>query len=85
MSQIAETTKTSNARWLAGYYATRAGFSAVWVAAAFLVGRSPSPLASALLVAYPAWDAVANWCDASRNGGLRANPTQAFNAWSALS
>jgi uncharacterized membrane protein HdeD (DUF308 family) len=30
-------------------------------------------------VAYPAWDAVVNWRDASRNGGLRKNPTQAFN------
>jgi hypothetical protein len=80
MSQITEIARTSNARWLASYYATRAGFSAVWVAAVFLVGRSPSPLASALLVAYPAWDAVANWRDASRNGGLRKNPTQAFNA-----
>jgi uncharacterized membrane protein HdeD (DUF308 family) len=31
------------------------------------------------LVAYPAWDALANLYDAKRNGGVRANLTQAFN------
>ncbi len=31
------------------------------------------------MVAYPVWDAVANLVDAHRNGGLRANLSQAFN------
>jgi uncharacterized membrane protein HdeD (DUF308 family) len=36
-------------------------------------------VAGALLVIYPAWDALANVIDARQNGGLRRNPTQAFN------
>ena len=36
-------------------------------------------LVSALLVLYPAWDAAANLVDARANGGLKANPAQAFN------
>ena len=32
-----------------------------------------------LLVAYPAWDAIANLADAWRSGGLKANPSQALN------
>ncbi|TXC72222.1 DUF308 domain-containing protein [Sphingomonas ginsenosidivorax] len=71
---------SSDPRWLARYYGTRALFSVAWVAAAFAAGKTPSPLTSALLVAYPAWDALANLYDARRNGGLAANPTQAFNA-----
>ncbi|MGE2722426.1 DUF308 domain-containing protein [Mycolicibacterium celeriflavum] len=36
-------------------------------------------VAGALLLIYPAWDALANAVDARQNGGLRANPTQTFN------
>ncbi|MGH1560549.1 DUF308 domain-containing protein [Caulobacter segnis] len=32
-----------------------------------------------LLVAYPAWDALANALDARANGGFAANPPQTFN------
>lgn len=32
-----------------------------------------------LLIAYPAWDALANALDARRAGGFRANPTQTLN------
>ena len=32
-----------------------------------------------LFVAYPLWDCAANYVDAGRNGGLRANPTQLLN------
>jgi uncharacterized membrane protein HdeD (DUF308 family) len=32
-----------------------------------------------MLVAYPAWDAIANFMDAQRNGGLVANKTQLLN------
>lgn len=66
-------------RWLRNYSFARAAFSLAWVAAALTVGRSAPPVAAALLVAYPAWDALANVVDAQRNGGLRANPSQAFN------
>ena len=40
----------------------------------------PHPaLGVALIVAYPAWDSLANYVDARRSGGLRANPTQMIN------
>jgi uncharacterized membrane protein HdeD (DUF308 family) len=64
---------------LTRYYLLRAGVSAAWVAAAFTAGASNPTVAAALLVAYPAWDAVANGRDALSNGGLRANPSQALN------
>jgi hypothetical protein len=65
--------------WLRRYYFVRAGFSIVWVAAAFGLAHSVRPVVVALLLIYPAWDAVANYVDGQRNGGLRRNPTQAFN------
>ncbi|WP_018262236.1 DUF308 domain-containing protein [Methylobacterium sp. WSM2598] len=66
-------------RWLSSYYFLSAGVSVGWVAAAFTSGKAMSPAAAALLVAYPAWDAVANVIDARRSGGLAANPSQALN------
>ena len=66
-------------RWLSSYYFLRAGVSVGWVAAAFTIGKAMPPAAEALLVAYPAWDAVANVIDARRSGGLAANPSQALN------
>lgn len=66
-------------QWLKSYYFIRAGVSVAWVAAAFTVGRSMPPVAAALLIAYPAWDAIANIVDARQSGGLRANPSQALN------
>ena len=66
-------------RALTRYYFLRAGVSAVWVAAAFTAGAANPAVAAALLVAYPAWDAVANGRDALSNGGLRANGSQALN------
>ena len=65
--------------WLKAYYAVRALVSAAWVALAFTVAKSHPPLAIALLIAYPAWDSLANLYDAKRSGGLRANPAQAGN------
>lgn len=65
--------------WLKRYYFTRAGFSIAWVAAAFGLANGPTAVVAALLVIYPAWDAIGNLVDAQRNGGLRRNPTQAFN------
>jgi len=61
------------------YYFLRAGVSVAWIAAAVTVGvASPIP-AGVLLVAYPAWDALANALDARANGGLKANAPQALN------
>ncbi|WP_158914173.1 DUF308 domain-containing protein [Caulobacter sp. S45] len=65
--------------WLKSYYFTRAAVAVVWFAAAFTVGKSSPPAAAALLVAYPAWDALANFVDAQRSGGLKLNRSQAFN------
>ncbi|WP_213982391.1 DUF308 domain-containing protein [Sphingomonas sp. dw_22] len=67
-------------RWLQHYYLVRAGVSALWVAAAATLGVADPVAGAALLVAYPAWDALANVADARRNGGARANPSQALNA-----
>lgn len=65
--------------WLKPYYFVRAAFSIAWVAAALALGRSSPTAAAVLLLAYPAWDAAANWVDASRNGGLKRNVTQMLN------
>lgn len=70
---------TDTDRWLKSYYALRGAVSLVWVAAALTVGLKAPVVAGALLVLYPAWDALANVLDARQNGGLRRNPTQAFN------
>ena len=71
--------RSSRERWLKLYYFTRTAFSAVWVAAAFTVGQHSSTIAAVLLVVYPAWDAAANYFDASRSGGLAQNRTQTIN------
>jgi uncharacterized membrane protein HdeD (DUF308 family) len=74
-------TKTSQDHdWLKRYYFTRAAFSIVWVGAAFTLAHSAFAVIAALLLVYPAWDAVANLVDARRNGGARRNPTQILNA-----
>ena len=64
--------------WLKTYYFTRAAVSATWVLAGFALGQN-APLAAILLIAYPAWDAAANYLDARRSGGLRRNLPQAVN------
>ena len=71
--------RSSQERWLKLYYFTRTAFSAVWVAAAFTVGQHSLTIAAVLLIIYPAWDAAANYFDASRSGGLAQNRTQAIN------
>jgi uncharacterized membrane protein HdeD (DUF308 family) len=70
---------TDGDRWLRRYYAVRAAFSIIWTAAAFTVGQHSATAAAVLLVAYPAWDAVANYVDANRSGGLVRNRTQTVN------
>jgi hypothetical protein len=71
--------RANEERWLKSYYFVRTGFSAIWVAAAFTVAQRSPTLAAILLVVYPAWDAVANFIDAARSGGLVKNRTQAIN------
>lgn len=66
-------------RWLRSYYFLRGAFSVAWVGAVLAVGTMSPPVAGMLLLIYPAWDALANLLDARQNGGLRHNPTQAFN------
>jgi hypothetical protein len=72
-------TRTQEERWLTRYYLVRTVFSAVWVALAFCVGQRFPAIAAALLIVYPAWDALANYIDASRSGGLADNRTQTIN------
>jgi hypothetical protein len=64
---------------LRDYYLLRVAVSAAWVAAAFTAGKASPAIGAVLLVAYPAWDALANLIDARRSGGLSSNPTQFFN------
>jgi uncharacterized membrane protein HdeD (DUF308 family) len=64
---------------LARYYLARGLVAAGWVALAFAIGPSHAVASAVLLVAYPAWDALANWFDARGSGGLRTNPSQALN------
>jgi uncharacterized membrane protein HdeD (DUF308 family) len=65
--------------WLKRYYFARAAFSVIWVAAALTIGRQSFSVAAVLLIIYPAWDAAANFVDATRNGGLPNNRSQAIN------
>jgi uncharacterized membrane protein HdeD (DUF308 family) len=69
----------SAAGWLRNYYLTRAIVSAAWIAGAVTVATRNPQIAGFLLIAYPAWDAVANYFDAESNGGLHRNPTQTLN------
>jgi hypothetical protein len=69
-----------SAATLRAYYFLRAGVAAAWVAAAFTLGRANPLVAAALLIAYPAWDALANLIDLTRNGGAARNRPQAVNA-----
>ncbi len=72
-------TRSPNIDWLKTYYYLRFAISAAWVALAFALGRDAPALAAVLLVAYPAWDAIANYLDASRSGGLASNKSQLLN------
>ena len=65
--------------WLKSYYYLRFAVSAAWVAVAFAVAKNVPPLAAVMLVAYPAWDALANYVDARRTGGLGSNKSQLLN------
>ncbi|TGP51494.1 DUF308 domain-containing protein [bacterium M00.F.Ca.ET.230.01.1.1] len=70
--------RSSNA-WLKSYYYLRFAVSAAWVLAAFTVAKTVPLLAAVMLVAYPLWDALANYVDAQRSGGLGRNRSQLLN------
>lgn len=72
-------TQSPNRGWLKTYYYLRFAVSALWVALAFTIAESLPVLAAVMLVAYPAWDALANYLDASRSGGLAKNTSQVLN------
>jgi uncharacterized membrane protein HdeD (DUF308 family) len=72
-------THRSDEGWLQRYYAARAAFSIIWSVAAFTIGMHSAAVATALLIVYPAWDAAANYVDATRSGGLGRNRTQTVN------
>jgi uncharacterized membrane protein HdeD (DUF308 family) len=76
---VQQSDRDSTSRWLQSYYFARAGVASAWVVGAFTIGKAMPPIAAALLIAYPAWDAAANFIDAQRNGGLKNNPSQALN------
>jgi uncharacterized membrane protein HdeD (DUF308 family) len=69
----------TTSHWLKRYYFTRSAFSAVWVAVALAVATNVPTLAAVMLVGYPAWDAVANFVDAQRSGGIGRNKAQLLN------
>lgn len=66
--------------WLKRYYSLRFAVAALWAAAAFSIGSEPTAAASLLLIAYPGWDALANYLDARQSGGFVANWMQGVNA-----
>lgn len=69
----------TQASWLTRYYVTRAAVAIAWVAATATLARDSVTAGAILLVLYPAWDALANWIDGARSGGLGQNRTQAMN------
>lgn len=76
---IAAPNQIAQENWLKRYYFIRAAFSIVWVIAALTLTRRSPGAGAVLLVGYPVWDAVANFVDGQRAGGLAKNPTQLLN------
>jgi len=80
---LAKTNETNQSEfsnsWLKSYYFTRFAVSAAWVLLAFTIAKTMPAVAAIMLVAYPAWDALANFVDARRTGGLNRNKTQLLN------
>jgi hypothetical protein len=77
--QYEPTSRSAEERWLKQYYFARAAFSIVWVTLVLTIGMRDAAIAAALLIIYPAWDALANYLDAAQSGGLGDNRTQAIN------
>lgn len=76
---LSATGANTPSHWLKRYYFIRFAFSAIWVLAAFSVAKNVPLLAAAMLVGYPAWDAIANFVDAQRSGGVGRNQAQLLN------
>ncbi|MER8923881.1 DUF308 domain-containing protein [Mesorhizobium sp. M0802] len=76
---LVKTNEANQSSWLKSYYFIRFAVAAAWVLLAFTVARTMPSLAAIMLVAYPAWDALANFVDAQRSGGLSRNKTQLLN------
>lgn len=72
-------TPRPNLAWLKRYYIIRALFSALWVVLAVAIGNAHPALGLGLIIAYPAWDSLANYVDAQCSGGPRRNPAQMLN------
>jgi uncharacterized membrane protein HdeD (DUF308 family) len=83
-THLSDTTHFQTERWLTRFYFTRAAFSVVWVVLAFAIGQHVPAIGAALLVAYPLWDALANYVDMQRSGGMRRNYSQAFNVFASV-
>jgi hypothetical protein len=71
--------QAGNESWLKTYYFARAAVSIAWVVAALALAAHSATVAACLLIAYPAWDALANLADGTRSGGLLRNRTQLAN------
>lgn len=69
----------SSDEWLKRYYFIRFAVSTIWVVLAFAIAKNAPTLAAVMLVAYPIWDAVANYIDAQHSGGLARNKSQMLN------
>jgi uncharacterized membrane protein HdeD (DUF308 family) len=69
----------STSQWLKAYYFTRFAFSTAWVLVTLSIAKSTPLLAAIMLVGYPAWDAIANFVDAQRSGGITRNVSQLLN------
>lgn len=80
-THLSDTARLQDERWLRYYYFTRAALSVVWVALAFIIGQHVTAIGAALLIVYPVWDALANYVDMSRSGGMQKNFTQGFNVF----
>ncbi|MET0436187.1 MAG: DUF308 domain-containing protein [Devosia sp.] len=65
--------------WLKRYYFTRFAVAALWAVAALTIAKNNFYLSAIMLVAYPLWDALANYLDAQRSGGLTTNKSQLIN------
>ncbi|ESX31840.1 MULTISPECIES: DUF308 domain-containing protein [unclassified Mesorhizobium] len=76
---LVKTNEANQSSWLKSYYFIRFAVAAAWVLLAFTASRTMTSLAAIMLVAYPAWDALANFVDAQRSGGLSRNKTQLLN------
>jgi uncharacterized membrane protein HdeD (DUF308 family) len=79
VTQIDNDPAWSTSEWLKVYYFTRFAFSTAWVLVALSIAKSSTPLAAIMLVGYPVWDAVANFVDAQRSGGITRNMSQLLN------